>query len=91
LPVWELVSNENRLHDRPPSGLQLPMRQKEIEGFDYEKCFEAAKHSAMLDHLGLEAYKKNGFINDDESTKACKTVEYAYDDWCIAPMAKDFK
>jgi hypothetical protein len=42
----------------------------------------------MLDHLGLEAYKKQGFISmDDEHESVSKTLEYAYDDWCIAQMA----
>ena len=62
---------------------------KGIKGFDYEKAFEASKHSAMLDHLGLEAYKRQGFISmDDEHESVSKTLEYAYDDWCIAQMAK---
>jgi hypothetical protein len=62
---------------------------KGIKGFDYEKCFEAAKHSAMLDHLGLDAYKRQGFISmDDEHESVSKTLEYAYDDWCIAQMAQ---
>jgi hypothetical protein len=62
---------------------------KGIKGFDYEKAFEAAKHSAMLDHLGLDSYKKQGFISmDDEHESVSKTLEYAYDDWCIAQMAK---
>jgi len=43
----------------------------------------------MLDHLGLEAYKRQGFISmDDEHESVSKTVEYAYDDWCIAQMAQ---
>ena len=59
-------------------------RAKGITGFDYEKAFTAAKHSAMLDHLGLDAYKKQGFISmDDEHESVSKTLEYAYDDWCI--------
>jgi glycosyl hydrolase family 92/F5/8 type C domain-containing protein len=62
---------------------------KGIKGFDYEKAFEASKHSAMLDHLGLKAYKEKGFISmEDEHESVSKTVEYAYDDWCIAQMAK---
>ena len=62
---------------------------KGITGFDYEKAFEASKASAMRDVLGLEAYKKNGFISmDDEHESVSKTLEYAYDDWCIAQMAQ---
>jgi hypothetical protein len=37
----------------------------------------------------LDAYKKNGFIAmDDEHESVSKTLEYAYDDWCIAQMAE---
>jgi len=39
--------------------------------------------------LGLDAYKKQGFISiDDEHESVSKTLEYAYDDWCIAQMAQ---
>ncbi len=90
LPVWELASNETDCMIGYHSvSVIADAMVKGIKGFDYEKALEAAKHSAMLDHLGLEAYKKNGFISmDDEHESVSKTVEYAYDDWCIAQMAK---
>ena len=90
LPVWELASNETDCMIGYHSvSVMADAMAKGIKGFDYEKCLEAAKHSAMLDHLGLDAYKKNGFISiDDEHESVSKTVEYAYDDWCIAQMAK---
>ena len=90
LPVWELASNETDCMIGYHSvSVMADAMAKGIKGFDYEKCFEAAKHSAMLDHLGLDAYKKNGFISiDDEHESVSKTVEYAYDDWCIAQMAQ---
>ena len=89
LPVWELASNETDCMIGYHSvSVMADAMVKGIKGFDYEKCFEAAKHSAMLDHLGLDAYKENGFISiDDEHESVSKTVEYAYDDWCIAQMA----
>ncbi|UOK43058.1 MULTISPECIES: GH92 family glycosyl hydrolase [Flavobacterium] len=89
LPVWELASNETDCMIGYHSvSVIADAMVKGIKGFDYEKAFEAAKHSAMLDHLGLEAYKKNGFISiDDEHESVSKTLEYAYDDWCIAQMA----
>ncbi len=89
LPVWELASNETDCMIGYHSvSVMADAMAKGIKGFDYEKAFEAAKHSAMLDHLGLEAYKKNGFIAiDDEHESVSKTLEYAYDDWCIAQMA----
>jgi predicted alpha-1,2-mannosidase len=90
LPVWELASNETDCMIGYHSvSVMADAMAKGIKGFDYEKAFEAAKHSAMLDHLGLDAYKKQGFISmDDEHESVSKTVEYAYDDWCIAQMAQ---
>ena len=90
LPVWELSSNETDCMIGYHSvSVMADAMAKGITGFDYEKCFEAAKHSAMLDHLGLDAYKKNRFISmDDEHESVSKTLEYAYDDWCIAQMAQ---
>jgi predicted alpha-1,2-mannosidase len=89
LPVWELSSNETDCMIGYHSvSVMADAMAKGIIGFDYEKAFEAAKHSAMLDHLGLDAYKMQGFISmDDEHESVSKTLEYAYDDWCIAQMA----
>jgi predicted alpha-1,2-mannosidase len=89
LPVWELASNETDCMIGYHSvSVIADAMVKGIEGFDYEKAYEAAKYSAMLDHLGLDAYKKQGFISiDDEHESVSKTLEYAYDDWCIAQMA----
>ena len=89
LPVWELASNETDCMIGYHSvSVMADAMAKGITGFDYEKAFEASKHSAMLDHLGLDAYKKQGFISmDDDSESVSKTLEYAYDDWCIAQMA----
>ena len=60
---------------------------KGIKGFDYEKAYAASKHSAELDHFGLAAYKKRGYISmEDENESVSKTLEYAYNDWCIMAM-----
>ena len=89
LPVWELASNETDCMIGYHSvSVIADAMAKGIKGFDYYNAFEAAKHSAMLDHLGLLAYKAQGFISmDDEHESVSKTLEYAYDDWCIAQMA----
>ena len=93
LPVWELASNETDCMIGYHSvSVIADAMAKGITGFDYYNAFEAAKHSAMLDHLGLDAYKKQGFISmDDEHESVSKTLEYAYDDWCIAQMAQILK
>ncbi|KAF2515109.1 alpha-mannosidase [Flavobacterium salilacus subsp. salilacus] len=89
LPVWELASNETDCMIGYHSvSVIADAMAKGVEGFDYKKAFEASKHSAMLNHLGLDAYKFQGYISiDNEHESVSKTLEYAYDDWCIAQMA----
>jgi len=90
LPVWELASNETEcMIGYHAVSVIADAMAKGIRGFDYQKAFEASKNSAMLDIFGLNAYKQNNYISiDDEHESVSKTVEYAYDDWCIAQMAK---
>lgn len=90
LPVWELASNEtDTMIGYHAVSVIADAMAKGIKGFDYEKAFEASKASAMRDVLGLKAFKENGFISvDDDHENVSKTVEYAYNDWCIAQMAK---
>ena len=62
---------------------------KGINDFDADLALEAMQHSATREHLGLEGYMKNGFVAvEAESESVSKTLEYAYDDWTIAQMAK---
>lgn len=90
LPVWELAANEtDTMIGYHSVSVIADAMAKGIKGFDYEKAFQAAKHSAELDHFGLEAYKRRGYISmEDEQESVSKTLEYAYNDYCIAVMAK---
>jgi predicted alpha-1,2-mannosidase len=90
LPVWELAANEtDTMIGYHAVSVIADAMAKGIKGFDYEKAFEASKHSAELDHFGLAAYKKRGYISmEDEQESVSKTLEYAYNDFCIAQMAK---
>jgi len=63
---------------------------KDIKGYNAEEALEAMIHSATRDHLGLKSYKEFGYIPlEKESESVSKTLEYAYDDWTIAMMAKE--
>ncbi|MBU0473713.1 MAG: GH92 family glycosyl hydrolase [Bacteroidetes bacterium] len=91
LPVWELWSNETATmigyHSIP---VIVDAYMKGIRNFNVEKAYEAMKHSAEMDHLGLKSYKELNYVASDREHEAVsKTLEYAYDDWCIAMMAKD--
>lgn len=90
LPVWELSGNETDCmigyHAVP---VIVDAYIKGIRNFDAGKALEAMKHSAEQDRLGLKYYRSQGFIpGDKESESVSKTLEYCYDDWCIAQMAK---
>ncbi|MCD4680066.1 MAG: GH92 family glycosyl hydrolase, partial [Bacteroidales bacterium] len=91
LPVWELGANETGCmigyHSVP---VIVDAYMKGIRNYNVEKAFEAAKNSAMQDHLGLKSYREFGYIPaEKEHESVSKTLEYAYDDWCIAIMAED--
>ncbi len=91
LPIWELAANETYTmianHSIP---VIVDAWMKGIRGFDEGKAMEAMIHSATRDHYGLDAYKKHGHIPGDmEHESISKTLEYAYNDWCIAIMAKE--
>ena len=90
LPIWDLSGNYTGCmigyHAVP---VIADAYLKGIRGYDTNKAFEAMIHSSIQDKLGLESYKKYGFIPvEQESESVSKTLEYAYDDWTIAQMAK---
>lgn len=91
LPVWELAANETNCmigyHAVP---VIADGWMKGIRDYDQELALEACVASAMEDQFGLKWYKEKGYIpSDKEPESVSKTLEYAYDDWCIATMAKE--
>ncbi|MFH6948019.1 GH92 family glycosyl hydrolase [Flavobacterium sp. FlaQc-51] len=90
LPVWTLYANEtNTMTGYHSIPVIVDAYQKGIKGFDAEKAYQAMKTTMMQDERGLNFYKKYGYIPYnllDESVTI--TLEYAYDDWCVAQMAK---
>jgi predicted alpha-1,2-mannosidase len=63
---------------------------KGVKGFDVKHAYEAIKTTAMNpDYDGLAAYRKLGWVPcEKEDENVSKTLEYAFDDYCIAQMAK---
>jgi predicted alpha-1,2-mannosidase len=90
LPVWELSSNETDCMIGYHSvSVIADAWLKGINRFDTTLAFEAMKASAMRDELGLKGYKQHGFIPaEGEAESVSKTLEYAYDDWCILQCAR---
>lgn len=90
LPVWTLYANEtNTMTGYHSIPVIVDAYKKGIKGFDAEKAYEAMKQTMMQDDRGLDYYKKYGYIPYDLLDESVTiTLEYAFDDWCVAQMAK---
>ena len=91
LPVWELANNETDCMIGYHSvSVIADAYMKGIRGFDTTLALQAMVASANEDIFGLPSYRKYGFVRaEDEFESVSKTLEYAYDDWCIAQMARE--
>jgi predicted alpha-1,2-mannosidase len=90
LPVWELSACETNCmigyHSVPVIAEAV---LKGVTGFDENLALEAMKKSAMENRNGLKDYKEFGYIKfTGTGENVSRTLEYAYDDWCIAMVAK---
>ncbi len=90
LPVWELSSNETYCMIGYHSvSVIADAVAKNIPGIDKEKALTSMINSAEKDHFGLKSYREHGYVlGEKESESVSKTLEYAYDDWCIARTAE---
>jgi len=90
LPVWELAGNEeNTMIGYNAVSVIADAMAKGIEGFDYQKAYEASIHSAELDIEGLDSFRKRGYISmEDEQESVSRTLEYAYNSFCVAVIAR---
>jgi predicted alpha-1,2-mannosidase len=61
-----------------------------FRGFDAELAYHAMHDTAMSDHNYQDEYLKLGYVpsaNHAGTRGAARTLENAFDDWCIAQMA----
>ena len=89
LPMWELWCNETDcmigyhavavLADAFTKG--IPM--------DLPLALEASVANAQLPNWSIQTYARKGYLEiGDEPESVAKTLEYAYDDWCISVLAR---
>lgn len=89
LPVWELWGYETNCmigyHSAPVIADALV---RGIDGFDVNMALYMLIETANKPEFGMESFRKNGVVlADDEHESVSKTLEYAYDDWCVAQVA----
>lgn len=97
LPVWNFYGSETDMmigyHTVP---VIVDAYLKGITDVDPEKALEACIATANIDNYrGIGMYKKLGYVPyniadsyNAENWSLSKTLEYAYDDYCIAKMAE---
>ncbi len=90
LPVWDLHFWEtNTMTGYHAVPVIADAILKDIKGFDYEKAYKAMKASALQNIRGTDYYRRLGFVPQDKhGWSVTITLEYAFDDWCIAQVAK---
>lgn len=91
LPTWDLQSNDTNVmigyHAVP---VIIDAYFKGLTTADPERIYEACKASAMQDNFGINHFKKYGYIPSElEKEAVSKVLEYSFDDWCIAQLAKE--
>ncbi|MFA5832403.1 MAG: GH92 family glycosyl hydrolase [Bacteroidota bacterium] len=91
LPIWSHYANENwcMIGYHSVSVIADAFIKGNVS-FDVVKALDASVKTAQQKYYdGLEYYIAMGYIPDDKnSSSVSKTLEYAYDDWAIAQMAK---
>ena len=92
LPIWSNSANENWcMTGYHAVSVLADAVVKNNSGFDPEKALEAAVTTARNRRYdGVGDYIDKGYIPVDRNgTGVSTTLEYAYDDWAIAQMARN--
>ncbi|HEX8890075.1 MAG TPA: GH92 family glycosyl hydrolase [Pyrinomonadaceae bacterium] len=68
---------------------------KGLKGIDYRKAYESMVKNAEVDSLRpvyegreVEEYKRLGYLSLRHERSVSRTVEYSYDDFCVAEVAR---
>jgi predicted alpha-1,2-mannosidase len=90
LPVWALAGNETNTmtgyHAVPV--LADAIYKGYLKG-EEERAYQAMVASAQQNIRGTNYYREYGYIPADlDGWSVTKTLEYSFDDWCIAQVAK---
>lgn len=89
LPVWDIYTWEaNTMTGYHAIPVIADAIHKGVKGFDYLRAYEAMKKSAAQRQRGTADYARFGYLPQDKhGWSVTYTLEYAFDDWCIARTA----
>ena len=98
LPEWASPGHRPCMVGNNSASVVADAYLKGLKGYDAETLWKAVVHGANAVHpevsstgrLGFEYYNKLGYVpyNVNINENAARTLEYAYDDWCIYQFGK---
>ena len=98
LPEWASPGHRGCMVGNNSASIVADAYLKGLRGYDINKLWEAVVHGTQAVHpevsstgrLGHEYYNKLGYVPYDVNIRenAARTLEYAYDDWCIYQLGK---
>ena len=98
LPEWSSPGHRACMIGNNSASVVADGYIKGLRGYDIEKLWEAVVHGASALHEGTmtsgrrgwEYYNALGYVPCDKgiNESAARTLEYAYDDWCIWTLGK---
>ncbi len=93
LPEWASPGHRDCMVGNNSASIVADAYLKGLRGYDIDKLWEAVVHGTTAVHpqvkstgrLGYEYYNELGYIPYDVgiTENVARTLEYAYDDWCI--------
>ena len=91
LPIWSHYSNENWcMIGYHATSVIADAMVKNVGDFNLNRALKASEQTAKVEYFeGIGEYIKYKYVPDDLShSSVSKTLEYSYNDWCIAQIAK---
>ncbi len=98
LPEWASPGHRSVMVGNNSATIVADAYLKGLRGYDIETLYEGVLHGTENVHpqvsatgrLGYEYYNKLGYVPCDVgiNESAARTLEYAFDDWCIWELAK---
>ena len=90
MPVWPLWGNETGcmigFHSAP---VIAEAYLKGFKGFDAEAAYQSLKGTALDPRLGQGEFNTIGYvISANQKQSVSRSLEFAYDNWCVAKMAE---
>ena len=91
LPIWSHYANENWcMIGYHATSVIADAMAKNVGDFEHRRALYASVNTANVRYFdGIGDYIDYKYVPDDKShSSVSKTLEYAYNDWCISQMAK---